>query len=460
MPRPVPTKVFGSDYDEPDSGSDDRRAAERAAVVKQARHLANLRNDPDHLARNVAVLQQRRARRPDLVPFEAVPGDGVDAFVVPGELLVRRRDLGAPGVVELMADLGLEVAELEAGARSAPAVVRLVGAERDPTGSPRRDRMSGVVGELRRRRVTPLVSLRYLCPLGAVIKGEGGPEPSARARELPRRPDGLPDVVVAVVDTGISAEQRGDGWLRGLLGPDNEDLLDAIPQPDGALDLAAGHGTFVTGIVQQVAPHASLLVLRATDTDGVGTDSAVAEAVLEAAEAGARIINLSLGTQTVDDEGPLALRVALETLFQQHPDVLVVAAAGNYGDTRPCWPAAFAEEFPGVVSVGGLTASGVGAPWSSHGPWVRCAAVGEGVVSTYVIGTEDVRVEDPPDTFGPDSWATWTGTSFAAPQIAGAVARRCQEKPELTPREALETLLAGATPLAGFGATVAILPGT
>ena len=459
MPRPVPAKVFGSDYDEPSSGSP-RRAAERAAVVKQARHLANLRNDPDHLAKNVALLQQRRARRPDLVPFEAVPDDGIDAFVVPGELLVRRRDLGEPGVVELIADLGLEVAELEAGARSAPAVVRLVEAERDPGRSRLRGRMSGVVRELRRRRVTPLVSLRYLCPLGAVIKGEGGPEPSTRAREFPLRPDGLPDVVVAVVDTGISAEQRGDGWLQGLLGPDNEDLLDAIPQPDGALDLAAGHGTFVAGVVQQVAPHAGLLVLRATDTDGVGTDSAVAEAVLEAAEAGARIINLSLGTQTVDDEGPLALRVALETLFEQHPDVLVVAAAGNYGDTRPCWPAAFAEEFPGVVSVGGLTPSGVGAPWSSHGPWVRCAAVGEGVVSTYVIGTEDVRVEDPPDTFGPDSWATWTGTSFAAPQIAGAVARRCQEKPELTPREALEPLLAGATPLAGFGAAVEILPGT
>ena len=464
MSRPEPPKIFGSDYDDPRTRMPQVQAGtdrERIEVVKQAKHLANLRNDPDYLARTVKALHDRRTERPDLVEFEAVHNDGIDAYVVPGELLVRREDLDLADVVALIADLGLGVAELEGRADGTSALVRLVEAERDPRKARLRGRMAELLGTLRSAKTTA-VSPRYICPLGAVIKGEGGPEPSGGGREFPTYTPAPPgSVTVAVIDTGITAEVRGDQWLQGLLGTDNEDELDVIPARDGALDLGAGHGTFVAGVVQQVAPYADLLVLRAMDTDGVGTDSAVGDMVMRAAEEGAMIINLSLGTQTLDDEGPLALRVALEDLFARHPDVLVVAAAGNYGDTRPCFPAAFAEEFPGkVVAVAGLTPSGVGAPWSSHGGWVSCAAVGEGVVSTYVIGTEDIRVDNPPDTFRPNSWATWTGTSFAAPQVAGAVARRCQETVGLLPQDAAAQLFTEGVELAGFGSSMVILPGT
>jgi len=63
-----------------------------------------------------------------------------------------------------------------------------------------------------------------------------------------------------------------------------------------------------------------------------------------------------------------------------------------------------------------------------------------------------------PDTFGPDPFARWSGTSFAAPQVAGAVARLAQEY-DLTPRQALARLLSSGKPVPDFGQALSILPG-
>ena len=65
--------------------------------------------------------------------------------------------------------------------------------------------------------------------------------------------------------------------------------------------------------------------------------------------------------------------------------------------------------------------------------------VAEGVRSTFVTGRESPLFDNQPTVFPQDAWALWSGTSFAAPQIAGAIARIQQEKGK-TPREALEFL--------------------
>jgi len=71
-------------------------------------------------------------------------------------------------------------------------------------------------------------------------------------------------------------------------------------------------------------------------------------------EGGAQIVNLSLGGHTLDNVPPVALQAALETITEwEHEtgqEVLIVAAAGDYADTTPCWPAAFRR----VVSVASL----------------------------------------------------------------------------------------------------------
>jgi hypothetical protein len=102
----------------------------------------------------------------------------------------------------------------------------------------------------------------------------------------------------------------------------------------------------------------------------------------------------------------------------------------------------------------------IDAKWSSRGDWVTCSTLGQGVVSTYVFGTES-RAYDPenPETFGRDSWATWSGTSFAAPQVTGAIVRTMREKGVPTARQAFETLMGhGKELFPGYGVSVRVLP--
>jgi thermitase len=312
----------------------------------------------------------------------------------------------------------------------------------------------------------------HMVPMGGIRKAEGGPEMSGPAPEQDpwTRPASAPrGPRVTVIDTGIAAEQRADHWLRDLAGNGNVDELDVFA-PHGRLDLSAGHGTFVTGVIQQVAPDADIEVVKVLDSDGLGDEVAIAEAIIDAAAGGTQIVNLSLGTVTADGEPPVVLQSALRAAIRARPDILFVCAAGNYGDERPCWPGAFSgiEEFRRhVVSVAALRLDGdagsdfVGARWSSHGDWVTCSVPGQGVVSTYVEGEE---MDQPPplrkDKFGPGAWATWSGTSFAAPQLVGAIVWTMQQEGWAgTPWQACEKVLDQAEAvIPGYGRSIGILP--
>ena len=299
----------------------------------------------------------------------------------------------------------------------------------------------------------------YLSTMAAVSKGMGGPEPAPAPRGTARPPAaGAGSAVrVAVIDTGIPAGVRGDGWLADVpRTADNIDELDVLPAgPDGLLDYQAGHGTFVAGVIRRVAPQADLRMYRAADSDGFGTDHDIAEAILRAHDDGAQIINLSLGVRTVDDQPPPAMAEAVATVARESGGrTVIVAAAGNYGDAAPVWPAAL----DGVEAVAGLTAYLVPSAWSSYGAHVRFSCVGEGVRSTYVPGTESPVFDPSPDRFGADPWAMWSGTSFAAPQIAGAVARVGYEE-GVEPRAAVDKLDEYGKPVGGFGKAMRILQG-
>src|SRR5262249_3718017 len=97
------------------------------------------------------------------------------------------------------------------------------------------------------------------------MKGGSAPAAAPARTSLGKRPssNGGRGVKVAVVDTGIweYAARRGDGWLDGItIAPDNVDALDAFgptgPGPNEKLDWGAGHGTFVAGVIRQMAPAA------------------------------------------------------------------------------------------------------------------------------------------------------------------------------------------------------------
>jgi Subtilase family len=390
---------------------------------------------------------------------------GFDTLLAPGELLItgqsyddRRAPDGPPGpgpsAKGYLDHIGMQARDVDC-VDLRGRILRLI--PRDDLEMTDQE-LADVARTLRSRGFA--ASLSYVTPTASVVKGMGAPQPTDPPAGPPQFGDGRgKPAKVAIIDTGISDQRRDDGWLQGVTG--DTDPLDQFPLsgPDGYLDLAAGHGTFVAGIVRQVAPRARVRVYRAVDSDGIGSEMTVAcEMIRAVKEDKPHIINLSLGCQTHDDLPPIAIQVALEVIGKWERDhgreVLIVAAAGNYADSRPCWPAAFRR----VVSVAGLGPDMRPVPWSTHGFWVTCSTIGQGVRSTYVEGRESPLLDPDPRTFGPSAWGVWSGTSFTSPQITGALAR-LHEEYGYSPREALDQLLAAGRPVPGYGQALKVLPG-
>jgi subtilisin family serine protease len=239
-------------------------------------------------------------------------------------------------------------------------------------------------------------------------------------------------MTIAVLDTGIAFDPVVHPWLDQRFTADPARDRD-MPNDDHGPFLAheGGHGTFVAGIASRVAPAAHLVVIKVLDAAGVGSTSSLllglsrAEAV--AADRTGRcldVINLSLGGYTRRDRAPRVLAPVIRTLVAQ--GTVVVAAAGNLGSPRPFWPAAMPE----VIGVGALDGWGP-APFSNYGPWVDACAPGVDVVSTFF--DERPRQLDgadlPPESGGSaplhvtfPGYGRWSGTSFATPKVAGAIA--------------------------------------
>ena len=453
--------AFGPD-DYPDRRTRDQRAAERVHVERQIQGLLRMARDDDHARSVDARLQQRRRPQHGRVQLEAVRRPRRMHLLVAEDLVVLRTGcLDDEAVLRRLAEW-IDVDQVPRDRKLA-----CVPVGQQDVRAPRP--MPDVVGVLSGGGPDRDVALNHVIPLAGNIKGAGGPEPSAYAPPFPAvsfEAGGVNQPAGAVLDTGISNEQRSDGYLAMEVAEEDRDLLDAFP-PDGLLDAGAGHGAFVTGIVEQVAPRTPITVVRAVDSDGVTTEDELACAMRSAVERGAQILNLSLGAETLDDLPPLALVDVVDDFLSHddHRDVLVVCAAGNGAGEDEVWPAALAKDHDNVVAVAALDAEGRPARWSTHGVWVGISTIGEGIVSTYVRGTEDgVLIDDPdPDTYGPDAWACWTGTSFAAPQVTGALARLMTvSSRRMSPRAALDTLRERGTDFtaAGYGMGVRILPGT
>lgn len=235
-------------------------------------------------------------------------------------------------------------------------------------------------------------------------------------------------VVVAVLDSGVDATHE-DLAARMLPGWDFVEN-DATPTDPN------GHGTLVAGTAAAsgdngkgtvgVAYGASILPVRVLDAAGNSTDSRVAAGIAWAVSNGADVINLSLG-------GPgasTALRDAVQAAV--NAGVVVVAAAGNEGDQVRQYPAAYAPQIPGLLSVSATDYWGALAGWSTWGDTVSIAAPGNDVVGPgtgggYVIGS---------------------GTSFAAPIVSGAAALVLARTPTLSPAD-VERRLVSTTRDAG-----------
>jgi subtilisin family serine protease len=440
-------------FGQPDPRTDAERLEDLRRIQRQAMAIRTTRDDPAFAERFIADVRERRAGRDDRTQFELVPDKhGGSTLAAVTQLLIRKE--AQRDVHRLLAVYGLveePVRELDGR------VIRLRGARRDPI------ELAHLAANLRRQGVP--ISVNYLTPMGDYMKSVASPEKTAGAPPVWRKGLGKgkqkkSPVRVVIIDTGVYGRRR-DGWLSDLETKDNREDLDDSPR-NGFLDLAAGHGSFCTGIVQQIVPEAQIVVCKQLDSDGLAHELRVARALVAEVRAGLKagqhvIVNLSFGAETVDDERPIALGAALEIVDEDSRkaglEALVVAAAGNFGHDRPCYPAAL----PTVTAVAALTQGMLPAEWSSHGAWVDVSTIGEGVRSTYVPGTESPSVDSDFEKFPKNAWALWSGTSFAAPQVAGAIAKIAIEE-DVLPTEAKRRLLADAREIPLYGKQVEILP--
>jgi hypothetical protein len=220
-------------------------------------------------------------------------------------------------------------------------------------------------------------------------------------------------ITIAVLDSGVAADATfGQGRLRSL------DIGLGTAPGTGTED---GHGTAVAALAAGmapdaagVAPAASILSIRVTDASSTSDIFTLAQAILAAVDAGAEIINISLGSYATS-----SLLTAAVEYAGQH-GVVIVASAGNDQAAQLTWPAAYA----GVVSVGAVDALEQQVTFSNSGEQLDLTAPGYGVQTAWLDGQR----------------VSFDGTSASAPIVAGAIAALMSANPGLTAAQAVLVL--------------------
>lgn len=219
-------------------------------------------------------------------------------------------------------------------------------------------------------------------------------------------------VTVAVVDTGIACYDAS-GFMKGtdLQGTTCVGGYNFVAKNDVAAD-DQGHGTHVAGTIAQttnngmgvagLAHCAKLMPVKVLSKGGWGTMADVAEGIRWAADHGAQVINLSLGSSAKSK----VVENAVTHAYRK--GVVVVAAAGNSGKA-----VGFPAAYPGAIAVSATDKNDAIAWFSSRGPEVAIGAPGVGVTQQTVCEAGKNKCEQ---------WGVFNGTSMASPHVAGAAA--------------------------------------
>lgn len=332
----------------------------------------------------------------------------------------------------------------------------------------------------RLRNIRSLYKNRTLTFNADPAQGLTGVERARRDADIVRSNAGLSvsgrGVTVAVLDTGLDSTH---GDLAGRVAQ-NVKLADLQSAPVGFnypanlenlpnTDQAYGHGTFVAGVIggsgaksggqhTGVAPGARLVGMSAGDVNLVYVLNGLDYLLERGASLGVRVVNCSFSASTVFDYND-PVNIATKMLTER--GVNVVFSAGNTGSgwhTLNPYAAA-----PWVVSVGATDFRGRLADFSSRGDFASrmfrptLVAPGVRVVSLRSSGLSVTGVEG--IGFNGDTglapsqvpfYTTASGTSFSAPQVAGAIALMLEANPKLTPAEVRDILQRTATPLAAY----------
>ncbi|CCH29669.1 S8 family serine peptidase [Actinosynnema sp. NPDC047251] len=242
-------------------------------------------------------------------------------------------------------------------------------------------------------------------------------------------------VTVAVLDTGYDQEHPE---LRGVVTAAKDFTGEGIQDNDGhgthVAATVAGRGGRYTG----VAKGANLAVGRVCGAFDCPESAVIAGMEWAAREVGAKVVNLSLGGDQSDGSDPLSQ--AVDRLTAETGALFVVAAGNSYTYRKVSGPAAADE----ALAVANLTKQGALAESSSRGPRYGDYAVKPDIAAP---GTDIVaaRAKDTlPGQAVDELHARLTGTSMAAPHVAGAAAILAQRNPTWTARELKAQLMASA----------------
>jgi len=207
----------------------------------------------------------------------------------------------------------------------------------------------------------------------------------------------LEPITVAVIDTGVCMNHED---LEGRVLDNGYDFVDNDDDPDDVF----GHGCSVAGIIAAnidngigiagFAPNASILPVRVLGPNGSGSMADVAKGIVYAADNGADIINLSLGSFV----GSQAEKDAVDYAVSQ--GVTVIASAGNSGGTLPGYPA----RYDNVVAVGAIDSDGSRSSFSNKGGDIW--GPGRDIHTIYLN----------------DTYKKLNGTSFSAPYVSAMAA--------------------------------------
>ncbi len=259
---------------------------------------------------------------------------------------------------------------------------------------------------------------------------------------------GTHDVVVAVLDTGIdwthpdlaaniwndSSGYHGYNFISNNHQPmdDNVNSYNEVGGWDP--NTYTYHGTHVAGVVGAVINNGlgiagmaqvRLMAVKVMNDSGEGTDATVASGIKWAVDNGANVVTMSLGV-----DGPSTTLQNQIDYASQH-GVVTVAASGNSGSSMVSYPAAY----PSVIAVGAIDSTLRRATFSNFGSGLDIMAPGVQIYSTR----------------GGGGYQALSGTSTAAPHVAGVAALMLSVNPALTPTVIGSVINATATDISRVG---------
>lgn len=253
-------------------------------------------------------------------------------------------------------------------------------------------------------------------------------------------------VIVAVLDTGVDynhedlknniwtnskeiagngIDDDGNGYVDDVLGwnfnSNNNNVLDNN-----------GHGTHVSGTIAAenngigvtgIAYNSQIMAVKVLDENGSGSYANIANGIRYAVDNGANVINLSLG----GNSGNNTLKSAIE--YASSKGVIVVMAAGNSGDATPSYPARYADK--SGIAVGAVDKNNQLTDFSNRS--------GSQEIKYVTAPGKDVY-----STVPDNKYASYSGTSMAAPHVAGVVALMLSANPNLTESQVREIIISTA----------------